>query len=542
MAQPGTVFGGMGVGLKAVRAEVFKVKPSQPLTWPDRHSGDADSEKQALRSAIATVARSLTELSEKETTIGADIFQALKMLLEDVELLKAATQFIDQGWSAATSFMMAVDQFGDLLAGDPVLEQRVLDLRDLASKLAAEIHGTQLRIEIPTSGRFVLVGEDFSPTDTALFTKAVVGVVTTKGGPTSHTAIICRSRSIPAVVACQGAEALVDGEFVLVDPLGDRVVVDGDESMATKPLEFIATSKEPIIPVRANIGSLAESVSASSTAANGVGLFRTELLYLSSTEMPTVDSQAQSYSEILRAAPAGPVVVRTFDAAIDKPVPFLPIDSFTNPDLTPPGYGLLRHRQIILDQLKSLQIAREQTGRELWVMAPMIATPQQAREFAAMARSVGEFRVGVMVEIPSLAGVITELSGDLDFISVGTNDLSKYIFGEDRLNPAARDLLSPWQPNLIHLLAKIAKDARTAKLSAAVCGESASDPVFSVVLAGLGFDSISASIAQVDAVRTALRSVSVDQARLVADAALAGQSAEAAKLNALAALANLQSD
>lgn len=540
MAAPGAILAGMGVGLSPVRAEVFRVKPSQPLPAAHKHSGNSDSEKDTLRSAVSAVARYLEELSEKAGETSAEIFEALKMLLEDEDLFETAAAQIDEGWSAATAFIMAVDEFGELLAGDAAFEERVADLRDLAKRVAAHIHGIHLGLDLPSSGRYVLVGEDFSPADTAQFTNAVVGVVTIKGGPTSHTAIICRSKSIPAVVSCSAAEGLVDGQIVLVDPVGDRVVVDGDESMATKTISFVAKSMEPIIPVRANIGSLSDAVSAATTAANGVGLFRTELLYLSANSMPSVSEQAKSYTEILKAAPEGPIVVRTIDAGSDKPVPFLKMDHEENPALGVRGYRLIQeHRQFILDQLSSLEVARKESGREVWVMAPMIATAQEALEFAALARAAGEFKVGVMVETPSIVMALSDLANQLDFISVGTNDLSQYLFAADRMNPSLGALLNPWQPALIRALAKIAADSAAGNLSSGVCGESASDPAFAVVLAGLGFKSVSASMSQVGAVRTALSSVSLEQAKAVATEALGATTAEEAKTRVLAALANL---
>ena len=540
MATPGAVLAGMGVGLSPVRAEVFRVKPSQALPAAHKHAGDAESEKLTLKGAVSAVGHYLDELSEKAGETSAEIFEALKMLLEDEDLFETAASQIDEGWSAATSFILAVDEFGELLAGDPAFEERVADLRDLAKRVAAHIHGIHLGLDLPSSGRYVLVGEDFSPADTAQFTNAVVGVVTIKGGPTSHTAIICRSKSIPAVVSCPGAEDLVDGQIVLVDPVGDRVVVDGDESMATKTISFVAKSIEPIIPVRANIGSLSDAVSAATTAANGVGLFRTELLYLSATSMPTVEAQAKSYTEILKAAPEGPIVVRTIDAGSDKPVPFLKMDHEENPALGVRGFRLIQdHRQFILDQLTSLEIARKNSGREVWVMAPMIATSQEALEFASLAKAAGDFKVGVMVETPSIVMALSDLANQLDFISVGTNDLSQYLFAADRMNPSLGALLNPWQPALIRALAKIASDSAAGNLSSGVCGESASDPAFAVVLAGLGFKSVSASMSQVGAVRTALSSVTLEQAKLVAEEALASTTAEEAKSRVLAALANL---
>jgi phosphotransferase system enzyme I (PtsI) len=396
-----------------------------------------------------------------------------------------------------------------------------------------------MALSIPEKGRIVLVGEDFSPADTAQFTDAVVGVITLKGGPTSHTAIICRSKSIAAVVSCPEAASLETDDRVLVDPVGDRVLVSDDASLATKSIEFVGINSEPLIPVRANIGTLEDAKAASETRANGVGLFRTELLYLSSKTQPTLEQQVASYTEILKAAPAGPIVVRTIDAGSDKPVPFLNMPEEENPSLGVRGYRLItEHRDFIEGQLKALESARVASGREVWVMAPMIATAEEAKAFANLARSIGGYKVGIMVETPSIALIVDQLEGVLDFVSVGTNDLSQYLFAADRMNPSLGALLNHWQPALIKSLARIASGAKAAGISSGVCGESASDPAFAVVLAGLGMDSVSVSKSQVTAVHNALSSLSLADAKEVANAVLKETTAEAAKATALREIAN----
>jgi phosphotransferase system enzyme I (PtsI) len=528
----------MGVGLISIAAEVFRVKRAASLPKAAKHSGDEKTEIASLKTAVSAVSAEMNALAEKAGETSAEIFEALIMLLEDEELFETASAQIAQGWNASTAFINAVEEYAEIFEGDATFQERLNDIRDLAKRVAASIAGISLGLDIPTTGRFVIVGEDFSPADTAQFTDAVVGVVTIQGGPTSHTAIICRSKSIPAVVSCQRAKDLVDGMQILVDPVGDRVVVDGQKSDITQALSFVAKSLNPIIPVRANIGSLEDAIAASASASEGVGLFRTELLYLSAKSQPTKQDQADSYAEILKAAPAGPIVVRTIDAGSDKPVPFLDMGHEENPALGVRGYRLIEnHRDFIVDQLESLEIAREQSGREVWVMAPMIATYSEAVEFATLARKAGKFKVGIMVETPSIVHQISQLADVLDFISVGTNDLSQYLFAADRMNPALGAMLNPWQPALLRALEQIAIVSQKAGISSGVCGESASDPAFAVVLAGMGFQSVSSSRSQVGIVRQALSSVTKEQAAEVFQAALTGLDADQAKSAALAALA-----
>ena len=514
------------------------VKQAQPLPAWNKSSKTQEQELAELRSAIDFVSGYLDQLGAKTGGTSKEIFEALKMLLEDDELFEVASANIEDGWSAAAAIGKAVDEFSELLSGDPTFEERVADFQDLSKRVQARIAGIEMSLSIPATGKIVLVGEDFSPADTAQFTDAVVGVITYKGGPTSHTAIICRSKSIAAVVSCPDAIKLESGDRVLVDPVGDRVVIGDDVSLATKSIEFVAINEEPLIPVRANIGSLDDAVSASETGANGVGLFRTELLYLSAKTEPSLEEQVESYTAILSAAPKGPIVVRTIDAGSDKPVPFLDMGEEENPSLGVRGYRLIgQHRSFIEGQLKALEIARKDSGREIWVMAPMIATIQEAKDFSDLARSLGGYKVGIMIETPSIALMVEQLGGIVDFVSVGTNDLSQYLFAADRMNPSLGQLLNHWQPALIKSLARIAQAAKSAGITSGVCGESASDPAFAVVLAGLGIESVSVSKSQVTAVHNALSSLSLADAKEVANEVLKQSTPEAAKATALSEIA-----
>ena len=541
MTSNGAVLTGLGVGLEAVAAAVLRLEPAKPLPIPARHQGDVAHEQQKMRAAVDAVSEQLKTLAEKAGETSAEIFEALEMILQDETLFDAAVAEIDNGLEAGTAFVAAVETFAELLSGDPTFEERIADIRDLGRRVAAFVHGISLQLDIPETGRYILVGEDFSPADTAQFTQAIVGVVTFAGGPTSHTAIICRSRSIPAVVSCEGATVLQTGDQVLVDPVGDRVVVGGSMEAATKALSFVSRLAEPIVSVRANIGSLADAITASTSAAKGVGLFRTELLYLSASKKPSLDEQIRKYSEILQASPEGPIVVRTIDAGSDKPVPFLNMPHEENPALGVRGFRLIRdHREFITEQLAALEQARADTGRDVWVMAPMIASYQEAIEFRELAGSIGRYKIGIMIETPAIISAISHLSGKLDFVSVGTNDLSQYLFAADRMHAQLGSLMNHWQPALISALADIARHSAAAGIHSGVCGESASDPTFSIVLAGLGFDSVSSSPSQVGQVRNALSSIDKEQAVSVALAALKGLTAEEAKSLALEKLASFE--
>lgn len=532
--QPGTELSGLGIGDTAVRAEVFRLK-SRPRVNPSVRVGTAAEETARLTRAISSVAENLEQLSESPTAANADILQALAQLVRDPELLRAAAAHIEVGMSAASAMSAATEEFAALLSGDSFLEERANDLRELGQEVIAKLNG----LNAPTlpSTEVVIVAEDLSPAELARFGANVVGVVLQGSGPTSHTAIMLRSMGLPAVIGCRGASQLVDGQQVLLDPAGDRVLVDADLSLATKAIQLISKNPEPLIPVRANVGSLTDAIRASTTSATGVGLLRTELLYLNSQHMPTLREQTESYREMFAASPEGPIVVRTIDVSADKPVPFLTADYG---ELVTPGYTLLRdNRAFLAEQLESIEAARSESGREVWVMAPMIQSSAEALDFAELARSCGAFKVGVMVEVPSLIQELGDLGEEIDFISVGTNDLSQFLFETNRLAPLSPELLSPWQPRLISALREIADLCKSQGLQSSVCGESASDPVFAIVLAGLGFDSVSTANSQVAAVTSSLSAVSKLEASGLAALALSADSASEAKAKVLAGLRDL---
>jgi phosphotransferase system enzyme I (PtsI) len=534
----GSILKGIGVGDNSAVGEVLVISQATELPEWTKSTKTKETELSELNRAIQQVSNRLDYLRKVSSGVSSEIFEAQKILLSDSELLDAAVVHIENGWGASAAFGKAIDEFSDLLSGEKALEERVTDLQDLSKKVQASIAGIEITLSIPKTGSIILVGEDFSPADTAQFTEAVVGVITYRGGPTSHTAIICRSKSIATLVCCPEAQALESGTKVLIDPVGNRAVVGEDKSLATKAFEFVSIHNEPLIPVRANIGSLDEAIAASQTKANGVGLFRTELLYLAATSEPDLAQQVDSYTEILKSAPVGPVVIRTLDAGGDKKVPFLNLPEATHLNQEPEGYRLLvTHRKFLELQLQALELARLAAGREVWVMAPMIATLDEARSFSDLARSIGGYQVGITVETPSIAAVVADLEELVDFVSVGTNDLAQYLFASNRTDSAPSSSPDYWHPQLIALLAKIAYGANTAGISSAVCGESASDPLFAIVLAGLGIESVSVSKSQVTAVHSALCSISESDAKEIASEVLKQETAEAAQATAQSEMA-----
>ena len=523
---------GIGIGRAAAVGEVYRWQRAEGVTEQRKASGSVGEEKEALTAALSdgvTEVRAQAAQSDADT---AAILEALVMIFEDDELVSMASPHLDEGWDAATALYRALDDLSDMMGDDEDFQSRVDDLRGIARTIGARLRGLTVSHEMPAGHNWVVVADDLTPLDTSQFGDGVVGVVTEYGGPTSHTAIICRSRGIPAVVGAAGALGLADGSHLLVDPVGDRVLVDADMDQATRPIEFVPHHDEPLVTVRANIGSLADAKAAAETEARGVGLFRTEVMYLEHTDRPSRGEQAAQFEEVFHAAPAGKIIVRTIDAGSDKPVPFMPNGEEENPALGVRGFRLgLAHSDFQHDQLGAIADAINATGRDVGVMAPMVSTVDEARQFAQMARDVGLTSVGVMIETPAIVPMIPALKGIVDFVSVGTNDLSQYLFAADRMHPAMGALVDPWQPGLLRTLAQITASAKEAGVDVGVCGESAADPVFSVVLAGLGVGSVSVAAGAVQSVRDALRSVTPEQAEAIAHVALqATASAEAKRL------------
>jgi phosphotransferase system enzyme I (PtsI) len=312
----------------------------------------------------------------------------------------------------------------------------------------------------------------------------------------------------------------------LVDELGSRVVVNPVELKASYSVAFTTRLPEPLIAVLANVGSVQDAETASEAKASGVGLLRTEFLFLDAQTEPTHESQVAQYRAIFESSPVGPIVVRTLDVASDKPLKFA-VSSLEEQDR---GYRfLVDNLGLIERQLDALSAAQRLTGREVWVMAPMLGSSDQVRYFADLVRARTDFRVGAMIELTSLAQTVAELAGIVDFVSIGTNDLSQDLFGIDRNNPVQPELLDHWQPRLVELIGRVAAAARKAGIDCSVCGSAASDPTFAVVLAGLGVNSVSSAPAAVSNVRESLMAFELATATKAAEIALDCPNSWAAK-------------
>jgi phosphotransferase system enzyme I (PtsI) len=516
---------------------------------------EADRPAEAARFAAAasTVANRLRDRAAHATGAASEVLAATAALAQDRAWLGAAEKRIMAGVPAAGAVVAAVEQFVDMftqLGG--LMAERVTDLRDIRDRVIAELSGLpEPGVPLPDVPS-ILCAEDLAPADTAgLDPKLVVALATTLGGPTSHTAIIARQLGIPCVVAVDGLDDVAAGTMVLVDGTRGTVTVSPDHAAAGEAVAAAqreaqraahwsgpgATADGHAVSVLANVQDGAAARAATQTPAEGVGLFRTELCFLNRDTEPSVDEQADIYAEVLEAF-SGKVVIRTLDAGSDKPLKFVGHPEEANPALGVRGIRIAEGNPGLLDrQLKAIAAAAQRTGNQPWVMAPMIATAQEAESFAAKARSHG-LTAGVMIEVPAAALLADRILEHVDFLSIGTNDLAQYTMAADRMSADLATLTDPWQPAVLALVAMAVRAGAAAGKPVGVCGEAAADPLLACVLTGLGVTSLSAAAAAIQGVGAKLAQVTLQQCRDAAEAVLGTASAADARAAAMAALGN----
>ncbi|MGW4828500.1 phosphoenolpyruvate--protein phosphotransferase [Amycolatopsis japonica] len=531
-----------GVAVSPGRASGPVVRVAEPLGEPASTPAPADPAAEAARIAPAAqiVAGRLEKLAETATGEAATILITTAAMAADPALVSSAEQLVkDQNLPAPRAVHQAAGKFADALAAaGGYMAERARDVLDVRDRLIAELLGIAPPGVPDLASPSVLVARDLAPADTAgLDPDKVLALVTEEGGPTSHTAILARALGIPAVVAVRGLLAL-DAQALAVD--GDTGVVEVADPNAevvtaakTGAIEWDgtgATSDGHRVKVLGNVGSATDAQAAAEAGAEGVGLFRTEFCYLDASSEPSVEEQRKAYTAVLTPFRGKPVIVRTLDAGADKPLAFLEPEDEPNPALGVRGLRVAFDRPEILDrQLEAIAGAAQDSGAEVSVMAPMVATAAEAAWFAERVRAAGIARAGVMIEIPAAALTAREILDAVDFVSVGTNDLAQYTFAADRQLGAVAKLNDPWQPGLLRLLKVIGQAAKDTGKPAGVCGEAAADPRLALVLAGLGLTSLSMNAPAVRAVGASLAATTLAECEALADAVLATSDPVAAR-------------
>jgi phosphotransferase system enzyme I (PtsI) len=513
---------------------------------------DRPGEVARFTAAAAAVADRLRARAGHATGVASEVLATTATLAQDRAWLADAEKRISAGTPAVQAVAGAIDKIAAMftqLGG--MMAERVTDLRDVRDRVIADLSGLpEPGVPVPDVPS-ILCAEDLAPVDTAgLDAALVVALATTLGGPTSHTAIIARQLGIPCVVAVTGLDEVPVGTMVMVDGTLGTITVEPDADAAASAVAVArqeadlakgwagpgATADGHVVAILANVQDGASARLARETPAEGIGLFRTELCFLNRDTEPTVDEQAQIYGDVLEAFDGHKVVIRTLDAGSDKPLKFVGHPDEANPAMGVRGIRIAEANPAILTrQLEAIAAAAQRTGSAPWVMAPMIATPVEAEAFAAQTRSYG-LTPGVMIEVPAAALLADRILAHVDFLSIGTNDLTQYTMAADRMSAELATLTDPWQPAVLALVATAANAGAAVNKPVGVCGEAAADPLLACVLVGLGVSSLSAAAAAVGGVGAKLATVTLAQCRAAADAALATASAADARAAAIAAL------
>ncbi|MBB2967438.1 phosphoenolpyruvate--protein phosphotransferase [Leifsonia aquatica] len=546
MAETTTQLTGAGIGQGVALGRVLRMSDPLPEPAETPSTRTPDEEKARVAEAVAAVADDLRSRAAKVTGVAADVLEAQSMMAEDSTLADDVATRIDGGTTAERAVFEGFAVFRDMLIDlGGYMGERATDLDDVAQRVIAALAGRPAPGVPESDEPYVLVAHDLAPADTALLdlTK-VLGLVTREGGPTSHTAILAREKAIVAIVGVAGADSLADGTEVIVDAASGTVTVapaDDQRADAQHRIEeraaALAGGLEPgaladgtPIPLLANLGSADGTQKALDAGAEGVGLFRTEFLFLDQRMAPTVEQQREHYIALLSAFPGKKVVVRVLDAGADKPLAFLNDAHEDNPALGLRGLRALRANEDLLrEQLTALAEADAATEADLWVMAPMVSTVEETRYFVELATGYGLKTVGVMVEVPSAALLADRVLQTAAFASIGTNDLTQYTLAADRLLGSVAGFQDPWHPAVLRLIGEVGAAGAAHGKPVGICGEAAADPLLAVVLVGLGATTLSMSPAALADVRLSLTRYTLDQARALAEVALAADGAAEAR-------------
>lgn len=515
-----------------------RVEHDDRLLGADRTLADEErgAEADRLAAAAATVAGRLRNRASHASGAAAEVLNATAGLAEDRGWIGAANKLVAAGTPAPAAVVAATQTFAEMFAKlGGLMAERITDLNDVRDRIVAELLGEpEPGIPTPTQPS-VLLSDDLAPADTAgLDPTVIVGLVTRLGGPTSHTAIIARQLGIPCVVAVAGLGEITSGTEVLIDGAAGSVVVEPDPASARELVERGAAEAALVaawsgpgrtadgvdVAILLNVADGASARSAADAPVEGIGLFRTELAFLDRGDEPSVDEQTRLYRDVLDAFDGQKVVIRTLDAGSDKPLAFIEHPDEANPALGVRGNRIAAdHPEIVRGQLDAIARAATETGSRPWVMAPMIATAAEAAQFAGMVRERG-LTAGVMIEIPAAAILARAILAEVDFVSIGTNDLTQYTMAADRMSAELAELTDPWQPAVLALIAQVADAGAELNKPVGVCGEAAADPALACVLVGLGVTSLSAAPAATPAVGAKLSTVTLDQCRAAAAAVL----------------------
>jgi phosphoenolpyruvate-protein phosphotransferase len=529
---------------------------------------DPQAEISRFESALEVASVQLEALYDRaQVECGPDdaaIFQAHTLMLEDPELLQTVRRAItEEGLNAESALSDAAEVYAQMLESldDQYLCTRAADVRDVADRVLRILTGVTETNATTLSHPAIVLAHDLSPSDTVLLDKSLVlGFCTAEGGPTAHTAILARSLGLPAVVAA-GPEILTipEGARLILDGTQGELLLEADEATRTRyrAREEAATAAmrvarqqahEPAltrdghrVEVVANIGSVAGAQEALAAGAEGVGLLRTEFLYLERPQLPDEEEQLHAYRAIVHAfGGQQPVILRTLDVGGDKALPYLDLPEELNPFLGVRAIRLsLARPELFKPQLRAA--LRAGVDRNLKLMFPMVTTVKEVRsaravleecraELMAEGHPVPEaMEVGIMIEVPAAALMADRLAAEVDFFSIGTNDLSQYTAAADRTNARVAPLVTGFQPAVLRLVHRTIDAAHAHGKWVGLCGEFAGQPLAIPLLLGLGLDEFSMNAPAIPLAKQVIRSLTLAECHAVAQAALEQESPEAVR-------------
>jgi phosphoenolpyruvate-protein phosphotransferase (PTS system enzyme I) len=550
---------GIGVSPGIAVGPVVQVPP--PVRPPAKEPAPTDpaAAGQQVRDVLESVGATLDDLAGRADPLAQPILTAAAMMARDPGLAAAADKHLAGGSGPATALDAATEEYcATFSAAGGYLAERVTDLRDVRDRAVARLLGLPDPGVPELTEPCVIVARDLAPAETAgLRRDLVLAIVTESGGPTSHTAILAAQMGIPAVVQLPRAVSISVGTVLALDGSTGEVFVDPDAATQADLAQRSerrsnalgatsgpgATSDGHPVALLANIGTADDAERAAQLDVEGVGLFRTEFLFLERETAPSLEEQISVYTRVFEAFGPRRVVVRTLDAGADKPLAFADLGPEENPALGRRGLRLSAERPDLLDtQLTALAAAAGPTGADLRVMAPMVATAEEAAWFARRVREHGIAVVGVMIEVPAAALRSRHVLTEVDFASIGTNDLAQYTLAADRMQGELATLLDPWQPALLDLVAAACDGGRETGKHIGVCGEAAADPLLALVLTGLGISSLSMAATRVPAVRASLAMHDLGTCTAMAGAARAARSPQDAREAVLALASKLMAD
>lgn len=512
----------------------------------------ASRQHMSLEDAVARARQELEELHQgmvaKDLGVEAAIFEAHIEILEDPELHDTVRERTAAGQSSVRAWQTAIDDRAALVASipDPLLAARADDLRDVGRRVMRLMLNLKEKSLAGVTSPVIIIARDLTPSQTATFDpQRVLGFCITTGGPTAHIAILARALGLPAVVAAdeevlsvpEGTLSIIDGNdgFVLPNPSAEKLAQARESqerwleqrrvslSQAGKPA---VTQDGHHVDVTANIGSLADAVEALKQGADGVGLLRTEFLFLERTTAPTEEEQFEVYRGIAETMKTLPVIVRTLDIGGDKPLAYISMKPELNPFLGERGIRLCFNRpDLFRDQLRA--ILRASKHGNLRIMFPMVADVSEVRRVRAMIDALCQelntpaVQIGIMVEVPSAALMADVIAPEVDFFSIGTNDLTQYTLAVDRGHPTMAFMSDGLHPAVLRLIAHTIQAAHKFGKRCDLCGELGSNPAAVPILVGLGMDELSVSIPTVPAVKAQIRTLKLEEVRPLAQKALA---------------------